>query len=132
MAKRQKRAIALGPLESDVMNVVWDRGAVTAEEVREVLSASRQLKDSTVRTVLRRLEAKGVLTHSVQGRTFIYSAPVKPMRLALEAVRSIAARFCSGSVSKLLLGMVDDKLVSPDQLRTLADKIEKQRSHPGD
>ncbi|HSZ93872.1 MAG TPA: BlaI/MecI/CopY family transcriptional regulator, partial [Acetobacteraceae bacterium] len=56
----------LGDLERDVMQLVWAGGPLTSETVRERLS--RPLKESTVRTVLRRLEDKGFVTHSVQGR----------------------------------------------------------------
>ena len=62
----------LGDLERDVMQLVWAHAPVTAEAVRERLS--RPLKESTVRTVLRRLEDKGYTTHTVDGRTFVYHA----------------------------------------------------------
>ncbi len=132
MVRRKKRAITLSPLEGEVMRIVWARGQVSSEDVRQALGPSRNLKDSTVRTVLRRLEAKGALTHSVDGRTFIYSAPVEPAKMAVDAVKSIVTRFCSGSVSKLLIGMADDKLVSAEQLRALADQIEEQRKKERD
>ena len=60
----------LGELERDVLLIVWRNGSVTADQVRELLD--RPLKDSTVRTVLRRLEEKGYLAHSVDDRTFVY------------------------------------------------------------
>ena len=62
----------LGDLEREVMQLVWANGPVTAEAVRERLS--RPLKESTVRTVLRRLEDKGYTTHTVDGRTYVYQA----------------------------------------------------------
>src|SRR5579883_1869024 len=62
----------LGELEHEVMQLVWAHGPITAEEVRERLS--RRLKESTVRTVLRRLEDKGYTTHTVDGRTYVYQA----------------------------------------------------------
>ncbi len=58
----------LGELEHEVMQLVWSKGPITAENVREHLK--RPLKESTVRTVLRRLEDKGFVTHTVEGRTF--------------------------------------------------------------
>ena len=61
----------LGELEREVMQRVWEDGPITAEAVREKLS--RKLKESTVRTVLRRLEDKGYVTHTVEGRTYIFA-----------------------------------------------------------
>ena len=62
----------LGDLEREVMHLVWARAPITADEVRARLG--RSLKESTVRTVLRRLEDKGFVTHTTEGRTFLYSA----------------------------------------------------------
>src|SRR5271170_6892057 len=57
----------LGDLERDVMQLIWAGGPMTAEAVRERLG--RPLKESTVRTVLRRLEEKGFVSHTVEQRT---------------------------------------------------------------
>lgn len=115
---------ALSTLENSVMRIVWQTGQVTAETVREGLSANRPLKDSTVRTVLRRLEQKGYLTHAVEGRTYHYTSTVGQRNVAADAVRGIIQRFCNGSVEDLLLGMVDRELLSSDTLRELARRIE--------
>ena len=123
MARRDK--LRLSPLESKVMNVVWTSGVVTADDVRAALARSRPLKDSTVRTLLRRLEEKGFLEHTVQGRTFHYSSKVAPQNVASNAVRGIIERFCAGSVENLLVGMVDSELLSAESLKGLAEKIAK-------
>jgi predicted transcriptional regulator len=105
------------------MQVVWSRTTTTAEDVRTALEATHDVKDSTARTILRRLEAKGYLTHDVDGRTFVYRPKVEPRNVASQQVRGIIDRLCSGSVENLLVGMVDDNLISADKLRQLADRI---------
>src|SRR5579884_2581476 len=60
----------LGDLEHELLTVLWAHGQMTAAEVRKRLA--RKLKDPTIRTVLRRLEDKGYVTHSVDAGTFIY------------------------------------------------------------
>jgi len=85
---------ALGDLEREVMQLVWANGPVTAEAVRERLS--RPLKESTVRTVLRRLEDKGYTTHTVDGRTYVYHAAEPRGRVAAKAVQRIVDWFCNG------------------------------------
>src|ERR1700752_5073467 len=70
MASNTHDPAELGQLEREVLSIIWRCGSVTAERVREELD--RPLKDSTVRTVLRRLEEKGYLAHSVEDRAFIY------------------------------------------------------------
>lgn len=126
MPRRERPS--LSPLENAVMRVVWQRERATADEVRTALAATQPLKDSTVRTILRRLEQKGYATHTTAGRTYVYSPRVESRNVATAAVRGIIDKFCQGSVEDLLVGMVDDELVSPKKLRQLADRIARIES----
>src|ERR1700709_2432591 len=105
----------LGDLEREVMQLVWANGPVTAEAVRE--SLARPLKESTVRTVLRRLEDKGYVTHTVEGRTYLFAAAEKRGAVAAAAVRRIMDWFCNGSLEEVLVGMVDHQKLDPKQLQ---------------
>lgn len=115
----------LGDLEREVMQLVWAHGPVTAEVVRERLP--RRLKESTVRTVLRRLEDKGYTRHTVDGRTYVYQATEPRGRVAAKAVQRVVDWFCNGSIEEVLVGMVDTAMLDQKQLRTLADKVEKAK-----
>lgn len=115
----------LSPLENQLMQVIWERGPSTAEQVRVALDSQRSLKESTVRTLLRRMEDKGFLTHRVEGRTFVYEAAVAPHMAAARAVRQIIDRFCGGSVEALLVGMVDDEVLDKDELVQLAEQLSR-------
>ena len=115
----------LGDLEREVMQLVWAHGPVTAEAVREKLS--RPLKESTVRTVLRRLEEKGYTTHTVDGRTYVYQAAEERGRVAAKAVQRIVDWFCNGSVEEVLVGMVDRSMLDQKQLRALADQVARAK-----
>ena len=111
----------LGELERGILSIVWSQGQITAEQVRERLG--RPLKDSTIRTVLRRLEEKGYLAHSVENRTFLYRPAETRQRVAGRAVRRIVDWFCEGSVEALLVGMVDSKALDQAGLQRLAERI---------
>ena len=115
----------LGELERDILSIVWRVGNVTAEQVREDLK--RPLKDSTVRTVLRRLEEKGYLAHTTENRTFYYQPAESRQRVAGRAVQRIVDWFCEGSVEELLVGMVDSKVLDRVELQRLADRIAAAR-----
>ena len=115
----------LGELERDVMQLVWAAGPITSEAVRERLS--RKLKESTVRTVLKRLEGKGFVTHSVRGRTYVFHAAEARREVAARAVRRIVDWFCNGSVEEVLVGMVDTEMLDSAQLQRLAEKIAKDK-----
>jgi predicted transcriptional regulator len=115
----------LGDLEREVMQLIWANGRLTAETVREKLA--RRLKESTVRTVLRRLEEKGYVVHAVEGRTYVYEATHPRGRVAAKAVQRIVDWFCNGSVEEVLVGMVDSAMIDQRQLRMLVDKVAKAR-----
>src|SRR5215468_5993117 len=107
----------LGELEQAVMQLIWAGRPMTAEAVRERLP--RRLKESTVRTVLRRLEEKGYVKHTVDGRAYVFCATEPRGRVAAKVVRRIVDRFCNGSVEEVLVGMIDAKMFDQRQLDAL-------------
>jgi predicted transcriptional regulator len=115
------------PLEQVLLDYVWAHPDCTAEICREGLAGERKLKDSTIRTILRKLEEKGYVAHRVEGRTFVYSAADTRRNVAVEAARQLIDRFCGGSVEELLVGLVDNQVLEPKQLQRLAAKIAARR-----
>src|SRR5262245_16232608 len=113
----------LGEVEQLVMDYIWTQGPSSAEACREALASSRPMKDSTIRTVLRRLEEKGYVRHEIEGRTFIYKASDARQNVAVRAVKGIIDRFCGGSAEQLVLGMVDNAVFDRKQLERLARRI---------
>ena len=120
--------LPLSRLEQEVMNLIWSHGTATATNVQADLTPQRALRDSTIRTVLTRLEDKGYLRHEVDGRTFVYTSVEPPRSLAVRAVKQIMDRFCQGSLESLLVGMVDDQIVDPDELQRIVDRLATQKS----
>ena len=120
----------LGELERSILQLMWQHGILSADQVREELELQdRPLKDSTVRTVLRRLEEKGYLTHILDNRTFLYS-PAEPAPIvAGRAVKRILEWFCEGSVEQLLVGMVDSSVLDRKELQRLAERIAAARNN---
>ena len=117
----------LTDLEHEVMQVVWDSGPCSVEAVYDVVSKNRDLKETTVRTLLRRLEQKGYLGHKSEGRAYLYTATEAPRSLAARAVRQIIDRFCQGSVEELVSGMVESRALSSDELNRIADFVGEQK-----
>lgn len=110
-------------LEQIILDYVWAHPNSTAETCREGLDAERPMKDSTIRTILRKLEEKGYVAHDVVGRTFVYRAADTKRNVAVEAAQQLIDRFCGGSVEELLVGLVDNQVLEPKQLQRLAEKI---------
>ena len=129
MARTQTtRPRNLGEVEQLVMDHVWSHGPVSSEACREALAARRPMKESTIRTVLRRLEEKGYVTHEISGRTFIYRAAEPRQNVAVRAVKHIIDRFCGGSAEQLVIGMVDNAVLDRKQLERLAQKIAARKA----
>jgi predicted transcriptional regulator len=114
----------LSPLEHDVMAIVWRQGEATAEDV---LAALRQpLKNATVRTILRRLETKGFVRHTVRGRAYVYRPRLGETRAAAGPLRRVMQRFFGGDASRLLVGLVDEGLVDAEELRAVSRAIARR------
>jgi BlaI family transcriptional regulator, penicillinase repressor len=113
----------LTPLEQLVMDYVWAHPTCTAEACREGVAGQRALKESTMRTVLHNLEEKGYVTHTVEGRTYVYRPVETKRNAAVRATQQIIDRFCGGSAAELLIGLVDNRVLNPRQLQQLAAEI---------
>jgi BlaI family penicillinase repressor len=128
MFSSRKPRKTLSELEHLVMEIVWERKTATAEDVRLALAERHPMKESTVRTVLTRLEEKGYVTHQVDGRTNVYSGVDAPQSVAANSVRQIIERFCGGSVEQLLVGMVNNDVVDEQELQRLAQRIARRKN----
>jgi len=114
---------ALSELEHEVMQAVWAEGPCAVDTVHQVVSRRRDLKEVTIRTVLRRLEQKGYVQHDIDGRAYIYRAVEAQRSIAARAVRHILDRFCHGSVEELISGLVEAEVLSEAELERLEATI---------
>jgi predicted transcriptional regulator len=124
---KQNRPRPLTRLEQIIMDYVWAHPGCTAELCREGVASKRVLKESTIRTILRNLEEKGYVNHKVEGRAFVYKAVETPRNVAVQAAQQLIDRFCGGSVEEFLVGLVDNQVLEPKQLRRLAEKIASRK-----
>jgi len=123
MTRRNTSSQPLTALQQTILDLIADKGPMTAEQVRERLLPAHPLKDSSVRTLLRRLESRGLISHEVDGKTFVYRAEVASTSVAAAAVRRLIDGFWKGSAEQFLHGLVDEKVLSAADLRRLAKKV---------
>ncbi len=123
MTQRNRSQRPLTELQQKILDFIWRKKEVTAEQVREGLLPKHPLKDSSVRTLLRRLEQQGCLDHRLDGKTFVYRATAPTTSHAVNTVRQLIERFWSGSAEQFVAGMVDAKVLSAEELRRLAKKV---------
>ena len=114
-------------LQRAILDFISANGPATADQVRAGLLPKHPLKDSSVRTLLRRLEARGIVSHTTEGNLFVYRAEVPSRRVAARAVKRIIDAFWSGSAEQFLAGLVDEKVLSAAQIQKLARKVRDRK-----
>jgi BlaI family penicillinase repressor len=127
MTRRNSTSGSLTDLQQAILDFIWSAGAATADRVREALHPKHPLKDSSIRTLLRRLEARGYVRHRLDGKVYLYEAAVPPQGVAARAVRQIIERLCAGSVEQFLTGMVEEKVLSVAQIERLAKRVRNRK-----
>jgi predicted transcriptional regulator len=118
----------LAELENEVMQAVWKSEPCSVEAVHAIVARKHSLKETSVRSILRRLEQKGYLTHDSDGTAYVYRSTETARSVAARAVRQLIDRFCQGSVEELVSGMVDANVLNNDEMKRLEELV---RSHRG-
>ena len=121
----------LPTLQLAIMQSLWRRGHAIVAEVQSDLSADRPLAYTTVATMLTKMERKGLVSHTREGRTFIYRPLVDEERVSRSMVADLAERLFGGSVTALVSHLLDECDVEPAELARLKSLIaqkEKERS----
>ena len=123
--------ISLTDRESDLMEVLWDRGPSTVAEVRDQLEAD--LAYTTVLTILRTLETKGYVSHAEEGRAHRYAPRVGREAARRSALRELSTRFFKGSTELLFMHLVEQQNLTDAQverIRALLDERSKVEKDP--
>ena len=124
IAMARKKSVNLTDAELRLMEIVWQRGASTVADVAETVP---QLAYSTVLTTLRILEEKGYLTHTKEGRAFVYAPVVDRTEASRSAVRHLVNRFFGNRADLLVMNMIEDEAISVDELDRLKKLISEEK-----
>jgi len=119
----RKPSPALTDAEARVMAVLWDRQTATVGDVVLSLARQRPVSYSTVQTILRILEDKEYVAHDKVARAFLYRPLVDERQARRRALRHLAGRLFDGSPSLLVLNVLHDEEMDPDELRRLKKLI---------
>jgi predicted transcriptional regulator len=128
MASLPSSPTDLSPAQNEIMEIVWERGEVTASEVRRALARSRVVARNTVRTLLERMEQKGWLTHREEGRTFFYAAAQPRQDTIGRKVHEIVETVCGGSPETLVNALLDYRGVSTEELKRIRQLLDQARA----
>lgn len=122
MPRRPSRSLT--DAEARVMAVLWESQRATVADVVRALSKRRVVSYSTVQTILRILETKGYVAHDKVARAFIYRPVVDERQARRRALRHLVSRLFKGSPSLLVLNVLEDERIDPNELRQLKKLIE--------
>jgi len=125
------KQISLGPLESEILNIVWDLGIVTVKDVHEKILADpdRELAYASVTTVLQRLTQKGWLSYHKQGRAFYWEALVSREQAQAINAYDHLQRFLAIGNPDVVASFADSlDTASVEQLQAIASRLEVIRS----
>ncbi len=116
---------ALTRREREIMDILYRRGKATAHEVLEELADPPSY--SAVRTLLRLLEERGHVKHTVDGQRYVYAPAVARSDARRSALSHVVKTFFAGSVEQAVTALVDRSKLSAEELDRLAEIIERAR-----
>jgi BlaI family transcriptional regulator, penicillinase repressor len=119
-----RRSQTLTEAELRVMNVLWEKGSATAQQVLEHLPEKLDLAYNSVLTTIRVLEKKGYLKHTKDGRAHIYEPVIAREEASRSEVRHLVSRFFGNSHEMLLLNLIEERNLGADELKRLRQMLQ--------
>jgi len=114
----------LGDLQHAIMAVLWERGEATTAEVHDALRTERGLALTTIATMLRKMEEKGVVAHRAEGRQFVYHPTVTRGEIQTSMVGELVERLFGGDATALAAHLVSEHEVDAEELAELRRHVE--------
>jgi BlaI family transcriptional regulator, penicillinase repressor len=112
--------------EFRLLEILWILEEGTIEDLLRASEDSR-LNYKTVQTVLRIMENKKLVTHSIRGRAFVYRPRVKRHEVSRVSLRSLLQRYFRGSRTELLVNLLEDERIDNTELQELEGLIRSYR-----
>jgi BlaI family transcriptional regulator, penicillinase repressor len=118
-----KKSNTLTEAELRLMKILWRQGESAVTDLVAAMPEGEPLAYNSVLTTIRILEQKGYVTHRQEGRAFLYTPTVAENEASRSEVRHILSRFFGNSRERLLLSLLGDTDVSPEELARLREAI---------
>lgn len=118
-----KRSNTLTEAELRLMKILWRRGESAVTDLVSAMPDDEPLAYNSVLTTIRILERKGYVDHRQEGRAFIYRPLIAEHEAGRSEVRHVLSRFFGNSREQLLLSLLHDEEISPQELERLKEAI---------
>lgn len=123
----RSRSATLTEAELRIMNVLWEKGSATVHEVLEALAAQPALAYNSVLTIVRILEKKGYVKHVKDKRAHVYTPSIDRKDASRFEVRHLVSRFFGNSDELLVLNILEEKSIDPEELARLRQLLERSK-----
>ena len=120
----------LGDLQLQIMKVLWTRGEASVAEVHADLGREERFAYTTIATMLRKMDARGLVTHRTDGRTFIYAAAVAEDQVGRGMAQHVLDRLFEGRLADMVSHLLTTREVGADELTRLEQLIAERRRRP--
>jgi predicted transcriptional regulator len=122
-----QRLLRLGDLQLRILRVLWEQGEATVARVSAGLGRGSRLAYTTIATMLRKMEARGLVRHRVEGRTFIYEASVREEQVGRTMTAHLLDRLFKGNLASMVSHLLSAREVSRDELAQLERLIQERK-----
>src|SRR5688500_2544242 len=129
--RRGVMSYSLTELQLAMMKVMWERGETSVLDLHDALRAERKIAQSTVATLLARMEKKGLVTHRQDGRQYLYRALVSEgsvRRSVVAEVSGLFGRLFEGDVTEMVRQLLHQSDVEADDLARLRQMIQQREA----
>jgi len=117
----------LGRLQLRIMKVLWERGQARVADVQADLADEGELAYTTVATMLRKMEERGLVRHESEGRSFLYRAAAAEGDVTRSLADDLIDRVFEGSLADMVSHLLTTREVSPSELKRLEQLIAARR-----
>jgi predicted transcriptional regulator len=117
----------MGDLQLRIMQVLWDAGPAAVAKVHEALGPKSGLAYTTIATMLRKMEDRGLVAHQTEDRRFVYRALVSESEVSRGMANDVLERLFEGSLPNLVSHLLRSREVSPEELDRLQELIAQKR-----
>lgn len=124
----RKKPHRLGDLQLKILKVLWERGEAAVSDVHEALGHA-EFAYTTLATMLRKMEDRGLVMHRTEGRSFIYRAKVAAEEVSRNMSDHLVDRFFEGSLLDVVAHLLTTREVSREELRELEQLIAQRKKN---
>lgn len=117
----------LGDLQLAIMRVLWERGEAAVADVHAAIEPERGLAPTTIATMLTKMEDKGVVTHRIEGRRYIYRPTVSEEAVQREMLAELTERLFLGDVAAVVSTLLAERDVDAGELAALRELIDQHQ-----